>query len=425
MLDPEYTIERIPQELDKEGWNLEYDKTYLRVYSLENASDSGLVGFKTVTEHLANPSDIVAFLKEVCSAMEQMNDLYAEGGVLREWPSPMDPQGQLVRTAFKMPFPMKNRSFVHGIHSVQTSENCWIVGYTPTEARDVPVLSGYHRCGMYVSGQRITKLPSGLVRVEHLMVYALGGSIPTGIQDRFFKSSHVGAYIKEWRGMGRQFFPPQRHQLDPDTLKVCLLAALQKSSTWPSKGKGTQGFVSVGELSYCPHQVYRLDIDLEGCLETITHILADASLEFLPQWNREFMNGQIVEVIEETSTRSAWVLEVNYKTPSPLNHRSYYYYFSREWISKDEVLISYQSIKNPKGPSSGFEQALLYPSLHFCKRLEGNRTRVVHLLATSLGGKLARYQDGLLQSSLIKAQYRDMENQVALLTKKPHLAVSR
>ena len=62
-----------------------------------------------------------------------------------------------------------------------------------------PVKDGFVRCPTYLSGQRITTMDDGRVRVEHMMVYGLSGSIGTWVQNKLFHKGHIKAYLGEWQ----------------------------------------------------------------------------------------------------------------------------------------------------------------------------------------------------------------------------------
>lgn len=413
MINPQETLTTIPKELDAQGWDLALDQTDIRVYTKPNASNSSIIGFKTVTDHFIPIELVYALLKDVCGAMNSINDLFVLGEEFRDWSVALDPKGKLVRTSFKMPFPMANREFLHGLHSYQAAPNIYIIGYTPIEETSITVRKGYVRCPMYISGQRITALACGVVRVEHLMVYNLGGKISGAVQDRWLKNTHVGAYVKEWRKLRAYMYPSKLEEINYDNLSKLLQTALKESQAWAKVGKPKSGTVKVGRLSYCPRNVYRTDINIQSPIQKVVEVLADKSLEYLPQWNKEFMNGEILATLEESPQKAAWLLRVHYQTPFFLSNREYIYYFSREWLSEEECLIFYHSVEHESSVPKGFVRALLYPTVHRCTQ-KGTTTLVEHLLATDLGGKLSNKQDGLLKGGLVQAHCRDMANQVKL-----------
>ncbi|MCP4442664.1 MAG: hypothetical protein GY810_27475 [Aureispira sp.] len=416
MISPDFTLTQIPQELDAAGWQLELNKTNVSVYSKAKASDAKVIGFKTVTEHFVPIAAIFKLLKDVCGAMHSINHMFVLGEEFRAWPSSLDQDGKLVRTSFKMPFPMADREFLHGLHSYQADSNTYIVAYTPIEESDIKVQKGYVRCPMYISGQRITALSNGATRVEHLMVYNLGGKVSEQVQDRWLKKSHVGAYIKEWEKLGEHMYPTKLEDIDYKQLSLLLQDALEQSQQWPKVGKPKSGTVKVGRLAYCPRNVYRTDIVIQAPIQKVVDVLADQSLKYLPLWNKEFMNGEVLEVLEDSPSKSAWVIRVHYQTPFFLSNREYIYYFSREWINDEECLIFYHSVEHESAVPKGFVRSLLYPTVHRCTQ-KGEDTLVEHLLATDLGGKLSSKQDGLLKGGLVQAHCRDMANQEQLFKK--------
>lgn len=418
MITPKQTLETIPQELDASGWQLEVDHKDVQVYSKKHASDADIIGFKTITEHPVSQDMVVHLLKDVCGAMHQINDLFVLGENLDEWSVPVDSKGRLVRTSFQMPFPMLNREFLHGLHSTRVDENTYLIGYTPVENAVIPIQKSYVRCPMFISGQRIQYLSTGSIKVEHLMVYRLGGKISTYVQDHLLKRSHIGAYIKEWRNLRTTIYPAKVHQINYSQLVSIALNTLEVSESWSLVGKPKIGQVKVGRLTYSPRSAFRTDVVVNTTLEKVVDVLADQSLLYLPKWNKEFIQGNVLQVLEDSPKKSAWIIQVHYKTPAILANREYIYYFSREWLSEHEVLIIYNSIDHSSPIPKGFVRALLYPTVHRCIRKSSTSTKIEHVLATDLKGNLSYFQDSLLKGGLAQAHCRDMENQDRLFRKR-------
>lgn len=417
VFDPEEAITTIPAELDKADWNLEFDATDISVFSKFGACQAPVIGFKTITTHPVSAKIAFNLLKDVNKAMEMINDQFARGEVVSAWPSASDPEGSLVRTSFKMPWPMGNREFPHGLHCKSIDENTFIVAYTPMVPYNIFRQVGYIQCPIYPSGQRITELGNGSCRVEHLMVYELAGSISKSVQDKWMKKAHVGAYIKEWRKLREVLFPTKLEDINHLQLTRLALESMETSETWPVKKQVNRGSIQLGRLPYCPRNVVRTTLTVPASLEQVTDVLADESLRYLPQWNKEFNAGEILKNLKSIDKQKAWLVQVEYNTPFFLDNRQYVYYFSREWLSNDEVLILYCSVDHESTPPQGVTRALLYPTVHRLTRISNNETRIEHLLATDLCGKLAPKQDSLLKGGLIQAHVRDMASQLKLFSK--------
>jgi hypothetical protein len=413
MIEPISAIRTIPVALNEDGWNLEHDSVDVKIYSKFGVCSSKVIGFKTITEHPVAASEAFQLLKDVNRAMELVNDQFVLGEVLEHWPTDFDPEGTLVRTSFKMPFPFTDREFPHGLHSQQINGNTFIVGYTPIERDDIPVQDGYVRSPMNISGQRITQLENGSCMVEHLMVYELGGSVSIKFQDMAMKAGHVGAYRAEWRKLREVLFPQRSEKIDNAALTQLMLDALLKSESWKTIKQARSGTVSPGRLAYCPKTIYRTDVEISASVNTVVNVIADQSLKYLPKWNKEFIKGEILQVISDSPKKSEWLVQVHYATPGPISNREYIYYFSREWLNDDEAIILYCSVEHEMPVPSGFERALLYPTVHRCYKTK-NGTKIEHLLATDLKGKLGAYQDGILKGGLVDAHVRDMNNQEKL-----------
>lgn len=413
MIDPEITLDTIPAELDATGWKQERNHTDVAVYTRMGASNSPVIGFKTITQHPFNGKLAFDMLKDVCYAMQNLNHMYLFGKKHANWPTKSDPNGVLVGTYFHMPVPFTNREFIHGLHHKKLDEHTWIVGYTPTDAEEVPVEGGFRRCKTYISGQRITSLQNGLCQVEHLMVYELGGKVSLATQDKWLKSGHINAYIKEWRALRTALFPTAVTDVDNDQLTLMNQSAMLQSSKWPTVSSGSYGRVSSGRLTFCPVNAFRLDYKLDMPLGKTADFIGYRSLEYLPKWNEEFKEGSILETLSDTKELKAWIVRVRYGTPFFLDDREYVYYFSVSKLSDTEIMINYQSVDWEQEPPGGVTRALLYPSVHYLKA-NGNTTTITHILATDLQGKLQPLQSSLLKGGLASAQVRDIKNQLEL-----------
>lgn len=200
-VDPDALASTIAHQLDHAHWTPRADRRGVTVFSATDL-DCPFVGFRTVTilEGIA-PEDVVADLGDgLLAAFETMNARYVDGQELR----PEDDRGvRIVRTAFSMPSPLADREFVHALFTRRLDDDTWIVGYLSVDDDDLPpVAEGFVRCPIYPSGQRITRLSDGRVRVEHLMVYDLAGAIAPRVQNTLFLRGHVDAYVDEWSGLG-------------------------------------------------------------------------------------------------------------------------------------------------------------------------------------------------------------------------------
>ncbi|HAP68967.1 MAG TPA: hypothetical protein DCR04_04465 [Flavobacteriales bacterium] len=413
MIDPKETISTIPKVLDEGAWHLESDTTDVKIYSKYGVCNSTVIGFKTITEHPVSALEVFELLKDVNKAMELVNDQFIRGEVLESWPTDFDPQGNLVRTSFSMPWPFTNREFPHGQHTKKLDETTYIVGYTPIERGDIPVQDGFIRCPMYISGQRITQLQNGACKVEHLMVYELGGSVSPKFQDGIMKAGHIGAYKAEWRKLREVLFPQPLEDVSNSSLSRLMVDALSESKSWKKIKDAKTGHVSSGRLAYCPKIIYRTEIEVVAPIRQVVDVLADKSLEYLGKWNKEFIQGFVLKELSITPEKAEWLIHVQYATPGPISNREYVYYFSREWLSDSEAIILYCSVQHDKPVPTGFERSILYPTVHRCISTE-NGTIIEHLLATDLKGKLGSVQDGLLKSGLVDAHIRDLNSQTKL-----------
>ena len=192
--DPALT-ECVLERLALPGWTLASEREGVAVW-FHRALPDPIVGYRTVTEHPMPAAAMTTFLgARLLGAFSRMNARYAFGDVLATEPL-------VVRTGFSMPIGFKPREFVHRLAVTPVSDAVTVIAYGPADERGLAEpRPGYLRCPIFPSGQRITALGERACRVEHLMTYALAGSVPRWAQNTLFHRGHVQAYHQEWRAL--------------------------------------------------------------------------------------------------------------------------------------------------------------------------------------------------------------------------------
>jgi hypothetical protein len=192
-------VRTIFEQLDDPGWRLDRRTPEVAVYS-HRGLPAPVVGYRTVTEHDADLSALAGFLGAgLFDAFRTLNARFAFGEVLRDAP-------RVVRTGFTMPPGFAGREFVHLLHEASVGDDVRVVAYDAVDESDLPPPhEGFLRCPMHPSGQRLTRLATGRVRVEHLMVYELAGCVPAWAQNILFHRGHIGAYAAEWQALVSHF----------------------------------------------------------------------------------------------------------------------------------------------------------------------------------------------------------------------------
>ncbi|MFC1669949.1 START domain-containing protein [Spirochaetota bacterium] len=201
--------------------------------------------------------------------------------------------------------------------------------------------------------------------------------------------------------------------IDSDYLIDLAVKALGDSEKWKPNYNKEGIMVSSGYLHFSPIKAYRSEVELEGSVEDVATFIADEMVERLPDWNREFENGHVIEKLEDGGKQIAWLVRVRYKTPPPLKNREYLYYLVRRNLSDGSVVIVYNSVVDERYPESeGYVRAALYPTVHLCVPLGEKRTFLKHILANDLCGRFSPWlQNNLLSGSLVSANVRDSKNQ--------------
>lgn len=183
--------------LDTAPWTEGYRDDTVTVSSSDGLG-APVVGYRTVTEPAAPIETLAAFLGPgLIDAFSKLNARFAFGETLVASP-------WVVRTGFSMPTGFAPREFVHSMACEWLGADVHVIAYGPVDESALPKpRAGYIRCPIWPSGQRLTRLGPNATRVEHLMTYALDGSVPRWAQNRFFHRGHLGAYRDEWTRLVR------------------------------------------------------------------------------------------------------------------------------------------------------------------------------------------------------------------------------
>ena len=191
---------------------------------------------------------------------------------------------------------------------------------------------------------------------------------------------------------------------------------LEASASWPVKARADHIRISSGFIDDVPCRSYRSDVDLDAPLGDVVAFIADEMIERLPDWNREFIDGRVHEVLDESATRKSWLVQVFYETPWPFDNREYLYYLAREQLSDDEVMILYRSVDDPIPVRDGFVRGVLYRTVHRCLRIGERQTKLEHILANDIAGLVPQaVQSYLFAGGFVAANMRDAVKQRELL----------
>lgn len=187
------------QQIESTSWRVGLATPSLTVW-YGRPKGCPVVTYRTVTE-VDQTMDVVFdfFGPRMLDAFSVLNRRFAFAETLSADP-------WIVRTGFSMPAPFTSREFLHEVAAERHSDILATVCYVPVahESAFPAPRQGYIRCPIYLSGQRIRRLPDGRVRIEHTMGYRLAGNVPTTVQNTVFHKGHLQAYFDEWNGLGDQ-----------------------------------------------------------------------------------------------------------------------------------------------------------------------------------------------------------------------------
>lgn len=208
---------------------------------------------------------------------------------------------------------------------------------------------------------------------------------------------------------------PTIESLDFPALEDTAMRILDAAEAWDNAYRRDGITIQSAILEPYGVRAYRSTFIVDSSLERVATVLADETFEHLGAWNREFVEGETLEVLHDATDDRRWLLRVRYRTPAPLRDREYLYAFRRHDVSPDEVRVTYQSVAHPRPAERGALRALLHPTIHRCVAL-GDRTRIEHVLVSDLGGVFRPFvQRRLLKGPLVDAHVRDASNLQHLL----------
>lgn len=208
---------------------------------------------------------------------------------------------------------------------------------------------------------------------------------------------------------------PAIHEVDAEHVERCARAALAAGAMWNPRRHGPGWSVATGRVAQLPQRAYFVQVDVAATVASVATLLADRMVERLPDWNREFHSGAVLQTLWARPGDQAWCVQVRYRTPWPLADRRYTYWLRRRDLP-DGVWVFYQSVlpvaTSPEpgavapGGATRLVDATLQATVHHCAPHNGG-TRITHVLASDLGGALGRIQDVALTGALLDAQARD------------------
>lgn len=145
----------------------------------------------------------LAFFHDACHFADTANRMTTRSQIIRVDSARVDRYRAVVRTGFALPWPLQDREFLHlvatRVDRDAEGRRRALIAYDDVSHDGLPpAWEGYLRCRTAPSGQRVTELGDGRVRVEHCMTYPLGGAITPWIQNHVFHRGHIGAYRDEW-----------------------------------------------------------------------------------------------------------------------------------------------------------------------------------------------------------------------------------
>jgi hypothetical protein len=194
---------------------------------------------------------------------------------------------------------------------------------------------------------------------------------------------------------------------DWSSLRDASVDELAQSQAWKVVEFGSGWSVASGFVARWPWRVWRVAVDVAAPTVAVATTLGDQSIEELPSWNREFVEGEWL--VAPRSGAPSWVAQVRvrYATPWPLSDREYRYAFRRSVEPDGSVLLQYESLPLVGRPSLGCTEARLHGTVHRLVPTEGG-TRIEHLLSGDLGGAFPLWmQSWVLRGGLAAAQARD------------------
>ena len=194
--------------------------------------------------------------------------------------------------------------------------------------------------------------------------------------------------------------------LDPAATRARGRACLDAAMAWAPEAEAHGLRVMSGWLEGHSRRAWASRVHIAAPPERVAAFIADEMIERLPEWSREFADGEVVEHLDPGDARFRRVVRARYETPWPLANREYVYWLER-FDDDDGILVTYQSVTTSIEPPTGTVRATLDATAHRV-RLTPDGAVLDHVLVTDLGGSLPGWLvDHVFRGGLRKAHLRD------------------
>jgi len=177
------TLDALTEDLlsNDDGWKKVHDKNGLLVFTKKNVfGNITSIRYRTLIQQNLEIIDDFAF-KRMLHFMPNWSKEFIKGEDLQSKPS--DPNIQLLKTQFKTPFFLKNRSYVFHLYRIKTSNTLKVIYHSVIDKNHEAVEKGFVRSTLYPTVYKFTQLADGKIQMEHILSTDLGKDLPPWFQN--------------------------------------------------------------------------------------------------------------------------------------------------------------------------------------------------------------------------------------------------
>jgi hypothetical protein len=164
-----------------DGWKKVHDKKGVVVFTKRNVfGNITSIRYLAVIKQNIEIIDDFAY-KRMLHFMPFWSKEFIKGEVLQS--NPLDSNTQLLKTQFKTPFFLKNRSYVFNLYRIKSDNSLKVIYHSVVDKKYEAVEKGFIRSTLYPTVYKFTQLENGDTQVEHILSTDLGKDLPYWFQN--------------------------------------------------------------------------------------------------------------------------------------------------------------------------------------------------------------------------------------------------
>ena len=177
-----------------DGWKSVYNKNNIQAFTKKNVFGSGItsIRYRTTLKQKLHVIEEFAY-QNMLDYMPLWSKEFIKGECLASYKD-----YKLLKTQFKTPFFLKNRSYVFVLLRIKTADTLKVIYLSVGDAEYLQTDKGFVRSKLYPTVYKFTKLNDTEVQMQHILSTDLGQDLPLWFQNAFpVTNGYVQANIRD------------------------------------------------------------------------------------------------------------------------------------------------------------------------------------------------------------------------------------